>query len=691
MTTTKPETFEQLLKTARTIYSEDKTFEDWSNFRDLILNEKEYLLSVINKETLVTLKKFTYYADRKENAVSSVFSSISQALIMGGSFSYSPMEETSEAALKRITSAYTEETYIKYKEKLRAEFEAKQKAMNNPETLDEFRTFISRLGKNSLSAEQLARYDELVADMNKKIKEHEEKKKAQIQQVSNVSAEMEIKESFHAKKNIPLWVVVLNTRVERSVYEELNNRAKKLGGYYSSFRGNGAIPGFTFDNIDAAKLFVQVKDGSVDASELKQEVAEAKQQTKAEALKEKAQKLIDDGEEELNRDRKDNTHRRAAMADNAEKRASAQIQFGKTLLKIAEAIESGEIKYLDKISNGKDLEVLQFILSIAKSSHIRAKQLRREEYHVTTDTVNWAELPYPILYSNTKEDLEKMKSVNGKKLAASRMLKRFGNSEFITINNPQRVEDYETLFCTKCSVISDWQINSYKERLMHMKRLKRIGIDTIEELRAALRELVNLKKGTAISDEQKRALQIKELERQFIGAKIPGFFPTPQTLAAQVVKLANIQEGESVLEPSAGLGHIADEIRSAHPSNELLCIEYNSKLAEALKLKGYTTINEDFLSMFNSMSESSSFLRFDKIIMNPPFEDGQDVKHVVNAFNLLNKGGRLVAIMANNKQRYPDFMGLVNTYGTIEENPDGSFASAFRPTGISTVTVILDK
>ncbi len=81
--------------------------------------------------------------------------------------------------------------------------------------------------------------------------------------------------------------------------------------------------------------------------------------------------------------------------------------------------------------------------------------------------------------------------------------------------------------------------------------------------------------------------------------------------------------------------------------------------------------------------------------MNPPFENGADIDHVLHAYSLLNPGGRLVAIMAGNKSKTDaktvKFMELVNQSGSIENNPAGSFLSAFRPTGVSTVTVILDK
>ena len=101
-----------------------------------------------------------------------------------------------------------------------------------------------------------------------------------------------------------------------------------------------------------------------------------------------------------------------------------------------------------------------------------------------------------------------------------------------------------------------------------------------------------------------------------------------------------------------------------------------------LREKGHNVLNEDFLSHTD---------KYDKILMNPPFENLQDIDHVRHAFDLLNPGGVLVATMANNKQRKPDFLEWVNEYGYYEENPEGSFKSAFNPTGVSTITVYMEK
>jgi hypothetical protein len=50
----------------------------------------------------------------------------------------------------------------------------------------------------------------------------------------------------------------------------------------------------------------------------------------------------------------------------------------------------------------------------------------------------------------------------------------------------------------------------------------------------------------------RRKQKLDDLERSLIGAKIPGFFPTPEPLASHLVELADVRDGQRVLEPSAG-------------------------------------------------------------------------------------------------------------------------------------------
>ena len=55
-----------------------------------------------------------------------------------------------------------------------------------------------------------------------------------------------------------------------------------------------------------------------------------------------------------------------------------------------------------------------------------------------------------------------------------------------------------------------------------------------------------------------------------------------------MLELADIQEGDRILEPSAGKGDILDMIRLHHPENEVTAIERNGTLLDVLEAKGHS-------------------------------------------------------------------------------------------------------
>lgn len=114
------------------------------------------------------------------------------------------------------------------------------------------------------------------------------------------------------------------------------------------------------------------------------------------------------------------------------------------------------------------------------------------------------------------------------------------------------------------------------------------------------------------------------------------FWQTPSALAERVVSLADIQEGCQVLEPSAGLGPIAEFI----PAEQLHCVDVSDLHCQVLRQKGYHADCADFLEWAETTP-----LRFDRVVMNPPFQRGQAQAHVDAAVGLLRPGGKLVAIV----------------------------------------------
>ncbi len=123
-------------------------------------------------------------------------------------------------------------------------------------------------------------------------------------------------------------------------------------------------------------------------------------------------------------------------------------------------------------------------------------------------------------------------------------------------------------------------------------------------------------------------------------------FFTPEALATDLIHAVGIVEGDTVLEPSAGEGALADAARRFGAIVQ--CVEIDPKLVAVLKGKGYPTIQADFLTLEpNSYQDAFNLpIWYDKIVMNPPFTKEQDIKHVAHAFAFLKPGGTLGAIMS---------------------------------------------
>jgi 16S rRNA A1518/A1519 N6-dimethyltransferase RsmA/KsgA/DIM1 with predicted DNA glycosylase/AP lyase activity len=103
------------------------------------------------------------------------------------------------------------------------------------------------------------------------------------------------------------------------------------------------------------------------------------------------------------------------------------------------------------------------------------------------------------------------------------------------------------------------------------------------------------------------------------------FFPTPTDLIRKILAKVKLDKIESVLEPSAGKGDIAEEVVKQKSTNwrewkNIDCVEIEPELALILKGKKFRVVYDDFLTF-------QTFKRYDLIIMNPPFDDGD--KHLL--------------------------------------------------------------
>jgi hypothetical protein len=216
------------------------------------------------------------------------------------------------------------------------------------------------------------------------------------------------------------------------------------------------------------------------------------------------------------------------------------------------------------------------------------------------------------------------------------------------------------------------------------KRLQRAGITDIHELRAALREYLG-HRGEARGDSP-----ILVAERELIGKKLPGFFPTPRPVIEQMLELAAIGSEHRVLEPSCGKGDLLDALKEAHQDIVVHAIEWNRMLSDVLSAKGHDVEYGDFLEHVGV---------YDRILMNPPFEQGADMTHIQHAYSLLAAGGRLVSVISEgpffrtDKQSTAFREWLQRVGGETEALPEDAFQrrEAFRETGVRTRLLTVDK
>lgn len=151
------------------------------------------------------------------------------------------------------------------------------------------------------------------------------------------------------------------------------------------------------------------------------------------------------------------------------------------------------------------------------------------------------------------------------------------------------------------------------------------------------------------------------------------FFETPPELAKKMVEMAELKDLDDVLEPSAGLGAIAKEIKTG----SLVCNEINPKMANYLANElSFCVSCTDFLIL------TSTYNKYDKIIMNPPFTKQQDIDHILHAYSLLNDGGIMVSVVSeapffreNKKSKvFRKWLELINA--EVIKNPEGTFKSS---------------
>lgn len=223
--------------------------------------------------------------------------------------------------------------------------------------------------------------------------------------------------------------------------------------------------------------------------------------------------------------------------------------------------------------------------------------------------------------------------------------------------------------------------------------------------------------------------------------QIEEFFPTPPELAARLLSKTDASKIKYILEPSAGKGdllkfyqifsnsfedryslkqfylennkenisdeefnalkiqkiseialekyhrYINEKYTSAFDTNYLNidCIENNQNLKYILEGKGYRVVDSDFL-------EFSTEKKYDLIIMNPPFSNGD--LHLLKAISLQKRfGGQILCILNAETIKNPYSNTRKELKNQLEElNADiefvkDAFTAAERPTGVEVALI----
>ncbi|MFY3590617.1 MULTISPECIES: TRM11 family SAM-dependent methyltransferase [Achromobacter] len=151
-------------------------------------------------------------------------------------------------------------------------------------------------------------------------------------------------------------------------------------------------------------------------------------------------------------------------------------------------------------------------------------------------------------------------------------------------------------------------------------------------------------------------------------------FVSGAALADQVVTLADIRPGARVFDPSAGTGDLLAAATRIRPGVQLLAVEIDARLAAGLRARmpeASVTV-ADFLEV-----DPAALGLVDRIVMNPPFRNGADIKHIEHARRFLAPGGRLVAICANGPRQQESLRpGVLAAGGSWEPLPSDAFKHA---------------
>jgi hypothetical protein len=643
--------------------------------------------------------------------VASMFNLGEPVSVVVGFGSLDKIKDRHIEAYRKGHESVTPEKMRAYAEQHAAKIAKREQTMTDPQTLADFDTFTRLKGETSLTPEQRAKYDDLRATDRRERDRMTKQRQATVAPVQQGETPHTIHQGIHTKHGTPIHVVSLTNRVERDHYMDLATKAKQLGGSYqtnSRYSGGKTPDGFNFDTPEKAQRFSELlKGNAVSRAADWDEAADASRESAATRLREMADRVEQRSDETLSQERKTNTARRAGMAANTEANARVKKAHAQTMRRIADALQNGTAKHLAGFRHDSQLSALDTALRMSVY-HAERKANANNPYGrsdfdrpATDADIEHATYPYPhfdgadmLQYAKTMQQTKGAKRIGDRleKFAQERLFKEQNGqrtSEVSKIDDRELLRDLADVATNPAAYgIGPREGGRLRDKMNAYMRLQAADVKNEAELRAALREFRPLKEKPQGED------QVKAAERKLIGRPIPGFFPTPRHAVEEMLDHADIQPGMTVFEPSAGKGDILDAVQQRHPDAVTSGMELDHELTGINTLKGHNVQQGDFTTWAPQEHE-----RPDRIIMNPPFENGQDMDHVQRAYDHLKPGGKMVAIMSEGPFGRSDNKSLAfrlwleKSGGESMKMPEGTFAGSdsFRQTGVNTRMVVIHK
>lgn len=155
-------------------------------------------------------------------------------------------------------------------------------------------------------------------------------------------------------------------------------------------------------------------------------------------------------------------------------------------------------------------------------------------------------------------------------------------------------------------------------------------------------------------------------------------FQTPRDVARRMANELGPTAGKRVLEPSAGLGRLFE---ATDKLGYWTFVDVSSECCAHLFGLGCGRVAQaDFLSCDTQRLGGN----FDLVIMNPPFKQGADIKHIKHAFGMISPGGKLVALCFNGVRQNKALKPWADSWEVLPRN-------SFKSEGTAADVVMLTK